>query len=198
MPDRVRVDYSRKVSTQTNGQYNTESFSAGWEFDIPDGVSFQDAYARGLEVVKGEVEAQFTAGAPVVAQQPVREAVAATLPGERFAKEPQRSTKETNGAIIEGQEYEFTNARVWNVELGRTQRGKQFIKVRIGSKDQIPGTGYASVKSYNPQMISKLSALQEGDHVDVRGVYEGWDGRDGRMYDFVPSEVERVRDVRSS
>lgn len=201
MPERIHVEYTRKLSTHSNDEYNTQSYGAGWDFDIPEGGDFQSEYERGLAVVRLTVDQLFDGvrNLPRVEQpaQPVA-TPAAAMPGESFARQPQRPTpekKESNGAIIEGIDYEFSGARVWNVELSRTQRGKQFIKVRIGSKEQIPG-GYATVKSYNPVMINKLSAFQEGDHMDIRGQYEGWDGNNGRMYDFVPVEVDKVRDVR--
>lgn len=222
MPERIHVEYSRKFSTQTNGDFNTHSYGAGWDFDVADGANFQSEYERGLAVVVTIVDQIFEQEQLSHPIEPQREPNVqnnvfrqgpqtqptfqppqpVSIPGERFAREPVATgalpvNPTNNGAPVEGVDYEFKNARVWNVEPGRTQRGKQFIKVRIGSKEQIPGTGYATVKSYNPYMISKLSGLTEGDHVDIRGQYEGWDGNNGRMYDFVPQDVDRVRDVRA-
>ena len=204
MPERIRVEYSRKLSAQSNGEYNTEQLGAGWEFEVEGGADFQSEYERGFAVVKLTVDNLFKSMNGHRAES--TESRATTLPGEKLSREPvrdlrdareDRETDDSKAAIVEGQEYEFSNARVWKVEEARTARGKRYAKVRIGSRDQIPGGGYATVKSYNPVMISKMLALQEEDHVDVRGVFEGWDGREGRMYDFNPIEIERVRDVRS-
>lgn len=194
MPQRLRIDYSRKISSQTDGTFYTDSLGGGWEFDIPDDADYRTEYEKGLATVKSAVDDLFEGNRVIPEQKP------ATLPGERLTGNPQPQAKEApkaNGEIVEGQEYQFTNARVWDVKKDRTQRGKEFIVVRIGSKEQIPGTGYARVKTFNPYMISKLAALREGDHIDIRGAFEGWDGRDGRMFDFNPVEVERVRDVRA-
>lgn len=195
MPERLRVQYSHKFSQKLGDDYDTAALGAEWEFDIPDGADVQNEYGNAYAVLRTMVDGFLESKPAPVAARP------AALPGERLSgagsEAPREDRPKGTGQIIEGQEYEFSNARVWAVDEGRTQRGKQYAKVRVGNKEQIPGTGYANVKTYNPYMISKLLALREGDHIDVRGKFEGWDGREGRMYDFVPIEVERVRDVRS-
>jgi hypothetical protein len=210
LTERIRVSYGRKLTQQIGSDFDSSQLGGEWEFDVPNGADVDHEYGKAYAVLSTIVDGFFEQRPkPLVPQRPVATQQIATeqpraLPGETITGAGSQWTQGSSDApparppVEEGKTYEFTNQKVWEVKNEVSRNNKPYTVVRIGRKNgDIPGTGYARVKSYNPYMISRLSALSEGDLVDVTGVFEGWDGRDGRQYDFVPSAVDRVRDVRA-
>lgn len=205
MTERIRVQYGRKTTQQLGTDFETAHLGGEWEFDVPDGADIQAEYGKAYAVIKEVVEGFFDGGkaSPKVSNvtnvTPAPTPPARTMPGESFARQAPTPSAEPTVEIMEGNQYEFQNQRVWEVRQEVSRNNKQYVIARVGNKGgDIPPKGYARVKSYNPYMISRLSGLQPGDYVDITGVFEGWEGRDGRQYDFVPTAVEKVRDVRAS
>lgn len=208
MADRIRVSYGRKITQQIGSDFDTVQVGGEWESDIPEGRSMEDAYAESYDRFKVVVEAFFEDRPKPV--QPERKDTGSwghsemresphprELPGEKLSgggSEPMPVVE-----IEEGVHTEYENQKVWEVKpVQKTTNGKDYIVARVGLKGgPIPPKGYARVKSYNPFLINKIKGLREGDYVDIQGTFEGWDGREGRMYDFVPTAVELVRDVRT-
>lgn len=208
MTERLSVSYSHKISQKLGDDYDTTSLGGEWGFDIPEGADVDKEYAKAYAVLRTIVDGYLETkpkpvpSVPVAALQSEQNRNPTALPGEKitggssWTQPPEEAPAPVQ--VEEGKQFEFVNQKVWDVKVERSRNDKEYAVVRIGSKGgPIPPKGYARVKSYNGYMVSRLKALKEGDLVDVTGVFEGWDGREGRQYDFVPSSVERVRDVRT-
>lgn len=211
MTERLRVSYSHKFSQKTGqDEYDTASLGAEWEFDVPDGVDIQREYANAYAVLHTIVDGYLKtdpaprpepratheqqAPAPAPVAQPVQVAQPVAQPAQPSSDAPAREDQ-----VVEHVDYEFTNQPVWGVEEKTDRRGQAYLLARIGNKlGEIPTTtGYARVKSYNPFMMQKMRGLRQHDKIDIRGQFSGWEGSEGRMYDFEPTEIELVRDVRT-
>lgn len=206
MTERLRVGYSHKISQQLgNGDFDTASLSSEWEFDLPDGADIQGEYGKAYALLRTVVDGYLeTMPMPEVEARPKFVNNTAVLPGETIQPKERPSltstiteTAQDHGEISLEREYYFQNARVWEVKKGTAKTGNKWAIVRIGAKGQIPGTGYAYMKSFQPSIVSKLSALEEGNHVDVSGRFEPQRDNPER-FDFIPSTIERVTDVRAS
>lgn len=193
--DRIQVSYSKKVSQQTgDGKFETMSLGGSVEFDVPDKVEWQEAYEGAYVTYKLIVDQLLDEAAPkpqVVEVQPK------TIPGETIAPKtstwtaPQPPQAVGNiEPIVEGVARAFTACKVFGVDVATTRNGKEWAKVRIGNREQIPGQ-YVSAKSFEPPIVNKLKALKEGDFIDVDGYFEPWK-IDPNKYDLVVQRVEKV------
>lgn len=199
MTERLRISYGRKLTQQIGTDLDTSQLGGEWEFDVPDGADIQTEYGKGYAVLRTIVDGFFESKPTpkVLPGETIKHAERPALTTRAESSETPAGQPPADNEIVEGREYAFQNVRVWDVKKEWTKNNKPYVVMRVGSKEEIPGNGYARVKSFNPVMMRKVEALQQGDHIELTGVYEGWDGRDGRMFDFVPSHIEKVRNVRS-
>lgn len=202
MTERLRVGYSHKISQQLgDGEFDTAALMSEWEFDLPDGADIQGEYGKAYALLRTVVDGYLeTMPMPEVEARPQPKVVnnVATMPGESIQPKERPSLATTvtqvaqdHGEINLEKEYLFQNAKVWSVQSGTAKTGNKWAIVRIGAKGQIPGTGYAYVKSFQPSMANKLAALTEGDYVDVSGKYEPQRDNPDR-FDFIPSTLDKV------
>lgn len=185
MQDRVQVAYSRKVSQQVaDGKFETISLGGSVEFDIPDGQQWQEAYEGAYvtyKLIVDQLVDEATPKSQVALQRP------ATLPGESFAQRPAPSN--SSGRIVANDPVEFEGIEVERVEISMTRNNKEWAKVRI-TGGGLP-MKYMDAKSFEPQIVSRLKALRQGDTINVAGYFEPWKVNPDK-FDLVVQRVDRV------
>lgn len=209
----IRVTYSRRLSQKLGDDFETVDIGAEYEFEtnIP-AADFKEEYEKAYKIVSETIDAKFYSGnvSPVGRQTTIPESLGSPAPRQDFPPTPApiRSAyddgdnqdkeeyrifnHETTDDIIERQPVLLPRSRVWAVDKRPTKDGKEYIVVRVGNLEHIPTkNGYARVKSFDPAMISKLEALQQGDTIDVYGNYTSWQGNEGTQWDFNPERIEK-------
>jgi hypothetical protein len=185
--DRIQVAYSRKVSQQVaDGKFETISLGGSVEFDVPENEQWQESYEGAYITYKLIVDQLLDEAVPkaqVVASTP------AQLPGERIAPKQQPLPSANTGGIVAHEQVSFTNCRVINKEVKMTRTNKEFCSVFIRNADQIPGQS-TNAKSFEPQIVARLKALNEGDMIDVAGYFEPWKVNPNK-FDLVVQSVDR-------
>lgn len=198
--ERIQVAYSRKVSLQvSDGKFETISLGGSVEFDV-NGEQWQDAYEGAYVTYKLIVDQLLDESLPkptVAAALPPVEPPhvvnnVATLPGESIAPKPAGSSWTTPPPppveIVANAPVAFTHCKVFNVDVKMGKNG-EWAKIRIGNRDQIPNQ-YTTAKSFEPQIVARLKALNEGDYVDVAGYFTPWQ-IDASKFDLVVQRIDR-------
>jgi len=214
LTETLTVKYTKRATRKSGENFDTHEIGGEWEFTVPDGGDVDSAYGGGLAVLKTIVDKQFVEVENVPAPTPTksypeqqREFQERVFTKEEDAPAAKRSSEyrtfepgSTRSDIVEGEAVMLENVKVWEVyPEEKTRNGKRYQVVRVGNKNNIPGTGYARVKSFEPAIINKLVALTENDHINVFGHFEHWMGResvegnpDTYMWDFIPERIEKA------
>lgn len=192
MADRITVEYSRKETRKVGDDFVTMQLGGAVETDVQDGVGWPDAYEAAYVTYRLKVDTLFDESMPQRVSNATPTAVnnMTQLPGEKIA--PKAASNGIAG-IVENEDRSFTGCKVFNVEVRKARTGNTWVRVRIGNRDQIPGQ-YVTAKSFEPLIVQKLKALEEGDFINVEGFFQGWQGnedRDEPKFDFVVQRVEK-------
>ena len=185
--DRIQVAYSRKVSQQVaDGKFETISLGGSVEFDVAEGEQWQDAYEGAYVAYKLIVDQLVDEALPkaeVAVSRP------ATLPGESFAQRPAPAPASSGGRIVANEPVEYNGIEVERVETAMTRSNKEWAKVRIKGSN-LP-MKYMDAKSFEPQIVARLKALQAGDVINVGGYFEPWKVNPDK-FDLVVQRVDRA------